>query len=392
VSGALYLAWRYLAWHKVKTAILVTAVTLIFFIPAGLQVLVKASEAQMTSRAEATPLLIGAKGSPLELVLNSLYFSSEIPETIPHREATRVADSALAEPIPLYVRFHARGAPIVATTLDYMTFRGLHVAQGHELTMLGDCVLGAEAARSLDLGPGDTLVSSPESVFDIAGVYPLKMHVRGVFAPTGTPDDEAVFVDIRTAWVIQGIGHGHADLTKPGAASGVLKKEGDLVVGNASVVDYNEVTPENFASFHFHGDPEDFPLTAVIAVPHDTKSATILRGRYQQPDERMQILEPSSVLDQLLATVVAIKSYVVTAFVLVGLATLAVAALVFLLSLRLRHREIETMVKIGGEKIHVAAVILAEIVVVLLSSLVLATVLTWLTSSYGTEAIRAFLH
>ena len=34
----------------------------------------------------------------------------------------------------------------------------------------------------------------------------------GILAPTSTPDDEAVFVDIKTAWVISGIGHGHEDV------------------------------------------------------------------------------------------------------------------------------------------------------------------------------------
>ena len=68
-----------------------------------------------------------------------------------------------------------------------------------------------------------------------------------------------------------------------------------------------------------------------------------------------------------------------------------VAALVFLLSLRLRRREIETIVKIGGARSHVAAVLVAEIVVVLLASLVLAAILTGLTSAWGAEAIRLFL-
>ena len=34
----LYLAWRYLVYHRFKTAILVTAITLIFYLPGGLRV------------------------------------------------------------------------------------------------------------------------------------------------------------------------------------------------------------------------------------------------------------------------------------------------------------------------------------------------------------------
>ena len=43
---------------------------------------------------------------------------------------------------------------------------------------------------------------------------------------------------------------------------------------------YNEITEDNVASFHFHGDPATFPITSVIAVPNDAKASTVLQGRY----------------------------------------------------------------------------------------------------------------
>ena len=48
------------------------------------------SKVELTARAQATPLLVGAKGSPLELVLNSLYFESDVPAAMPYAEADRV--------------------------------------------------------------------------------------------------------------------------------------------------------------------------------------------------------------------------------------------------------------------------------------------------------------
>ena len=99
-----YLAWRYLAYHRIKTAILVTSITLILFLPVGLRVLVDQSSKQLTARAAATPLIIGAKGSPLELVLNSLYFGSDIPEPMTYGEALGVSESNLALGIPIYTR------------------------------------------------------------------------------------------------------------------------------------------------------------------------------------------------------------------------------------------------------------------------------------------------
>ncbi len=57
MRDSLFLAWRYLAYHRIKTAILVTSITLIVFLPVGLRVLVRQSEHQLTARAEATPLI-----------------------------------------------------------------------------------------------------------------------------------------------------------------------------------------------------------------------------------------------------------------------------------------------------------------------------------------------
>lgn len=391
MRDVLYLAWRYLAFHRVKTAILVTSIALITYLPIGLNVLVGQSAEELTARAVSTPLLVGAKGSPLELVLNSLYFESEPPQPTTHAEATRIAESGLALPIPLHVRFKSKGHPIVGTTLDYLDFRGLEIAAGRRPAILGECALGAKVARELGVGPGDSVISSPESVFDIAGVYPLKMTVAGVFEPAYNQDDRAIFVDLKTAWVIEGLIHGHQDLSAPEAASGVLDRDGNSIVANASVVQYNEITAENVDSFHVHGDASDYPVSAVIAVPLDAKSGVILMGRYEGDQASAQIVEPKTTVAELLDTVVTVQGFVVVALGLVALATLATALLVFLLSLRLRRREIETMNKIGGSRGKVAALLLSEIVAVLLAGGALAAVLTLLTRHYGEAAVRAFL-
>ena len=387
----LYLAWRYLAHNRVKTAVLVGSIMLIVYLPVALRVLVKQSAAELTARAEATPLLVGAKGSPLELALSSLYFESDTPELTTYAEAERIADSDLAQAIPLYVRFKVRQQPIVGTSLEYFELRGLKFADGRAMVMLGDCVLGARAAEALDVAVGGTVISSPESVFDIAGVYPLKMSVVGVLEPSYTADDVAVFVDLKTAWIVQGLGHGHQDMAAPEAAAGVLSREGDNIVANASIVQFTEITPDNIDSFHFHGSVADYPVSAVIAVPHDQKSGTILMGRYESPDDPAQVLPPTTVIDDLLGTIFTVQNFVVAGMLLVGLAALATAVLVFVLSLRLREREIETMAKIGGSRARVAGVLVTEVAVVVLTSVLLAGVLTALTARFASTAVRLLL-
>jgi putative ABC transport system permease protein len=387
---SLYLAWCYLRYNKIKTCILVACITIIAALPLSLEILLNESEQQLAQRAELSPLLIGAKGSALDLVMNSLYFSDEIPETIDMVAVEQVRDAGLAAPIPLYVRFHARGFPIVGTTLDYFEFRQLQIEQGQQFGLLGQCVIGAEVARHLDLQPGDFIVSSPETLFNIAGIYPLKMKITGVLAPSHSADDRAVFVDILTTWVIQGLGHGHQDVTTTTDSSVILKKNAGNVTANAKLMQYSEITEENIDSFHLHGDETSFPLTTVLVLPYDQRSSTILQGRYLKKETPYQIVRPKEVIDTLMATIFKIRNVLDAAIVLVGITTLLALSLVFSLSLRLREKEIEVIFKLGCSRTTISRLLGAEIlIIVLISSTVCAGLLAFIVH-YDQILVRNF--
>jgi len=391
MTGPLYLAGRYLAHNRAKTAILVTSIAMLVYVPLGLRVIVGRSAEELTARADQTPLLLGARGSALELTLKSLYFSGDGPDELGYDEVERALATGHATIIPVYARFQARGAPIVGTTPEYFEQRGLALADGRRMALLGECAVGADVARRLDLRVGDTVTSSPENVFDLAGVYPLKMHVVGVLSAAGSPDDGAIFVDLKTAWVIAGLGHGHADLARPGASPAVLSRDGQRITANASLVQYTEITPANAASFHFHGDARTFPVTAIIAVPHDERSSALFQGRYQGADEPVQVARPNEVIAALMATVFTVQGYVVAAVLFVGGAAGATTVLVFLLSIRLRQREIETMIKIGGSRRTVASVLGLEVALVVAASLALAGLLTGLSSLCASQLLRSVI-
>ncbi|MCA9124569.1 MAG: ABC transporter permease [Planctomycetaceae bacterium] len=391
MSDLFYLAWCYLNFHRVKAVVLICATTLIVYVPVALNTLISESASAITSRATATPLLVGAKGSPLELVLSSLYFESDSPPPLHFSEVDRVRHSKLARAIPLDIRFQTRHSPIVGTSLEYFTFRGLGLKHGRKFHMLGECVLGARAAQIAGVKPGDTVMSKPENVFNFAGTYPLKMHVVGVLEPTGTPDDLVVFVDVRTTWVIEGLGHGHRNL-KPSAeqeSSGSFNYE--KPVTHSTVTQFNEVTSENEASFHFHGDMQSFPITAVIAVPNDSKSATLLEGKYFGEEEVAQIVRPVSIMRELLHTILTVQRYVVLAGCLLVASTLGTMTLVFMLSVQLRRREMATIRMIGGTRWRIAALVATEIVSVLTVGTVFAAGLAYITSWLSPWATQVFI-
>ena len=385
---SLYLAWQYLRFNKARTLILVSCITIIAALPMALEILLNESEQQLALRADSSPLLVGAKGIALDLVMNSIYFGNEVPEAITMAAVEQVSDTGLAAPIPLYVRFKARGFPIVGTTLDYFDFRGLQLQQGEMFVMLGQCVIGAEVAMKLNLKEGDYIVSSPETLFDIAGIYPLKMKIAGVLAPNHSADDLGVFVDIRTAWVIQGLGHGHKDVTKTTDSSVILKKDKGNVTANAKLMQYAEITAENIDSFHLHGDPTGFPVTAVLAIPDDDKAGTILQGRYLGKEILHQIVRPKEVIDTLMANIFKIRNVLDAVIMLVGTATLLALILVFSLSLRLREREIDIIFKLGCSRATIAKLLGAEICIITAISLAICGVLVSLIFHYDQMLVR----
>ena len=383
IKNSIYIAYRYLAYHKIRTVILILALAIIIFVPFLLDMVVNESQKRLNTRAESTPLILGEKGSSLDLAINSLYFIAKRPSDIAMSDIEGIDDTDMAYTIPLYTRFNAGKNRIVGTTLDYFDLRELRLSKGRMFTILGEAVIGSKVAGELNLTVGDTLISSPENLFDLAGQYPLQMNIVGVLSPSGTSDDDVIITDIATTWVMTGKCHGHLDLTKTDDETVILKRKKGVVVGNAKLKTYTVITKENLKSFHFHGDQSTFPATSAIVIPDDEKSKTILLGRYQEHPKNMQLIQPKMVVQELISSILRIKRTLDTIIITVSISTLMTIALVFLLSIRLREKEIKTIFRLGCSRMATSGFIFAEIIIIAVMSVTVAGILfmlTWLKS------------
>jgi putative ABC transport system permease protein len=381
VKDSLYLAWRYLTHQPAKTTLLVLALTTFLGLPMVMRAMSSVIQRSLLARAEATPLLLGKKGSSLDLVIESLYFQPKGVEALTAADVTEVDATGLAQAIPLRTGLMSRTFPLVGTTLDYFSFRDLSLSSGRMLATLGECVLGAEAAQELDLGPGDAVTTSPSTMFDLAGVYPLRMRVVGVLAQAHGPDDRAVFVDLKTAWIAEGLGHGHQDLATA-AGDVLLKSKNDVTTANAKLVQYNEVSEANLDSFHFHGDAERYPVSAVIAVPANEKSGVLLRGRFLD-DSTRQLLRPAQVVEGLNDQIFRFERVLRIIVSTVGAATGLMFLLVMLLSWRLRADELRTMERLGCSRFKAMQIMGAEVFLMVGTSVVAAALFGLLMTQYG---------
>ena len=258
--------------------------------------------------------------------------------------------------------------------------------------MLGDCLIGHNVARRMKLRPGDKILSAPKNAFNLAGDYPLKMNIVGVLGASHSPDDDVVFIDVKTAWIIDGIGHGHQKMDQETDEELLLKKTDGNVTASAAVLPYTEITPDNVASFHFHGREKDFPITSVIAVPQSRKDQILLLGEYlAERNEKAQCVKPIDVVEDLMQIVFRVERLVWLSSLLAATTTALLMGLVISLSVRLRAREMQTMSRLGCSRSMTALLLGTEIVIMVAMSIVIAGAAAWVSRSVVADSMQQFL-
>lgn len=148
-------------------------------------------------------LVVGAKGSPLQLILSAVYQIDVPTGNISKDEAFRLAaDPKIALAVPLALGDSFRGARIVGTTPDYLALYGGTLSEGAMFAAPLEAVVGSEAARATGLRPGDTFTGAhglEEGGGDHAD-HPYR--VTGILAPTGTVLDRLVITSLESVWEV----------------------------------------------------------------------------------------------------------------------------------------------------------------------------------------------
>ena len=178
-------------------------------------------ETRLTRDARGIDLVVGAKGSPLQLILASVYHVDIPTGNIAYTEAERWAAHPLVETvIPLALGDSLSGFRIVGTTPAYARHYQAEPAAGRLATAPFEATLGATVAARTGLGVGDTFVGS----HGLVGAGPAHdahpYTVVGVLAPTASVVDRLVLTAVESAWLTHGIEvpTGDEDKAPPGRA------------------------------------------------------------------------------------------------------------------------------------------------------------------------------
>lgn len=172
--------------------------------------------------ARGIDLVVGAKGSPLQLVLSSVYHIDQPTGNIPLGELARLrADPGVGKAVPLALGDNFKGFRIVGSDSGLLDLYGARIAQGRAFARPLEVVLGADVARRTDAGLGQKFVGSHGLETDPDGEQGhdhAPFETVGILAPTGTALDRLIITSVESVWDVHGIAHDEHDDDHEGEA------------------------------------------------------------------------------------------------------------------------------------------------------------------------------
>ena len=158
---------------------------------------------RMRRDAQGIDLVIGAKGSPMQVILSSIYHLDVPTGNIPYKQALEIAKHrTVKKAIPLALGDSYKGARIVGTTHDYLAHYDAKFASGKRWEKPLEAVIGAEVAQRSGLKLGDKFHGS-HGLGDKGDAHEEHPYVvAGILARGGTVLDRLVICSVESVWAM----------------------------------------------------------------------------------------------------------------------------------------------------------------------------------------------
>lgn len=235
------IAWKNIWFKPLNTVLSIILLTASVAIISLLILLQKQFEKQFSSNIDGVDLVIGAKGSPMQLILSSVYQMDAPTGNINYKEAkVWMKHPYVKTAIPLAFGDNYRGFKILGTTEEYLTKYEAKITSGVLFTKNFDVVLGSEVARKMNLKIGDTFFSSHGDAAEGEVHEDHPYLVTGVASSTGKVIDNLILSNIESVWAI----HNHEEEAETTVATTHEHHEGDNHNHDENVVedDNHEIT------------------------------------------------------------------------------------------------------------------------------------------------------
>jgi putative ABC transport system permease protein len=348
------LAVKSLRNRKFSAALTVLSISLSVMLLLGVERIRSESRESFTATISGTDLVVGARSSPVHLLLYSVFRIGNPTNNLLWDSYRAIADRPeVAWTIPLSLGDSHRGYRVVGTDDNYFEHfrfardRVLEFAQGQAFEEEHHTVLGSDVARKLGYRTGDDIViahGAGEVSFMLHEELPFR--VVGILAPTGTPVDRTVHVPL------EGLDEVHAEVGPAGTHDPLA----------AALRGMHEDEADEHAHHDESETDEGGHTISAFLVGLKSRAAALGMQRFvnEYAGEPMTAILPGATLQEVWEIVGAAEKtlFAVSALVVVvGLAGMLVALLT---SLSERRREMAILRSVGARPMHVFTLILGE--------------------------------
>lgn len=199
----LKLAWKNTWFKPLNTLLSIILLAASISIITVLLLLQKQFEEKFSSNIDNIDLVIGAQGSPLQLILSSVYQIDNPTGNIAYQEAKNWINHPFVErAVPLAFGDNYKGYRIVGTTQAYLLQYNLQIAQGKTFVNDFEVIIGSEIAQNLNLKIGDTFFGSHGDAAEGEVHDHQKYTIVGIFKPSGKVADNLILSTIKSVWLM----------------------------------------------------------------------------------------------------------------------------------------------------------------------------------------------
>jgi len=213
------LSYKNISTKPLQTFLTVLILSLSIALLLGVKQLNKVFESQLQQSLNGVDMVVGAKGSPLQLVLSAVLHIDNPTGNISYTEAKKIAEGKyIEEAIPISIGDNYKGYKLVGTTTKFIDLHKTSLENGRLFEKPFEVVLGNAIAKNLNLKIGDTFSSAHgliENAIENHDENPLK--VVGILKPTQNVIDRLIVTNLESIWHLHdheengSITHDHTD-------------------------------------------------------------------------------------------------------------------------------------------------------------------------------------
>ncbi len=333
-------------------------------------------EDNLYKNAEGIDVVVGAKGSPIQLILSSIYHIDSPTGNINLGEAKQLMRHPMvAESVPLALGDNYQGYRIVGTTTQYLEKYAAELYEGvlwdHEF----EIVLGADVADNENLKIGDTIYSSHGFTASGHTHDDHALIVTGILQATGTVIDGLILSGVETMWGIHEY-HEHDD-EHDHEHGHHHDQDDDHHHNNGHNHDdehhnHGHADDQKHGDNHHHVHVRDITDTSFLSDRYNDEQITSMLIRYSNPlaaaqfprfvneNTSMQAAAPAFEITRLLNLLgVGIDTIRLFAFVLIFASVLGIF-IALLNSMKERKYDLAIMRTLGGSRFSLFSLVIIE--------------------------------